>query len=112
MPKIKSLLFKQAPRRDQKLETQHSSAEADNALLTLTPRHEIRRPAQSALIAQPQSSGHAALFAVDDNGPVSVDSLAKFLDRASQWSPDAGVLDKQSKKGVVTRAATEGLRES
>ncbi|MEI6572419.1 MAG: transglycosylase SLT domain-containing protein [Alphaproteobacteria bacterium] len=112
MPKIKSLLFKQAPQRDQKLEAQPDAAEADDDLLTLTPRREIRLPAQSAPMTQPQSSGQTARFSVDDNGPVSVDSLAKFLDRASQWSPDAGALDQQSKKGVVTRAATEGLRQS
>ena len=112
VPKNYSLLLKQAPQRDQKLEEQPSATEADDTPLTLTPRREIRLPAQSAPMSHPQSSARAARFSIDDNGPVSVDSLAKFLDRASQWSPDAGALDQQSKTGVVTRAATDGLRYS
>jgi hypothetical protein len=112
VPKINSLLQKQLPQRDQTVETQTSTAKADDTPLTLTPRREIRLPAQSAPMANPPSNAQAARFSVDDNGPVSVDSLAKFLDRASQWSPDAGALDQQSKTGAVTRAATDGLRHS
>lgn len=111
-PKNNSLLLKQLPQRDQTLEAQTGAAETDDEPITLTPRREIRLPAQSVPMTNPPSSAQAARFSVDDNGPVSVDSLAKFLDRASQWSTDAGALDQQSKKGVVTRAATEGLRQS
>jgi hypothetical protein len=41
--------------------------------------------------------------------PVSVDSLAKFLDSASKWSPDPGKMDTQAQKGVAFRDAYEGI---
>jgi hypothetical protein len=42
--------------------------------------------------------------------PLPVDALAKFLDTASQWLPDAGALNEQAQKGVISRAATDGTR--
>jgi hypothetical protein len=46
------------------------------------------------------------------NAPVAVDSLAKFLDTASQWLPDAGALNEQASKGAISRSATDGLHSS
>lgn len=46
----------------------------------------------------------------EGDAPVSVDSLAKFLDAASKWSPDPGVLQEQAQHGVTSRNAFEGLR--
>ncbi len=114
MPKVKSLLQKQLPLREQRLEDQGSNLESasQDSSVAFAPRREIRLPSQLAPTADAQSGAPPASFSLDDNGPVSVDSLAKFLDRASQWSTDAGTLDQQSQKGVVTRAATEGLRHS
>jgi hypothetical protein len=114
IPQLNSLLQKQLPQRDLGAENQGDALEGStqDSRLTFIPRREIRLSAPSAPMAIPQSGAPAASFSLEDNGPVSVDSLAKFLDRASQWSPDAGALDQQSKKGVVTRAATDGLRQS
>lgn len=114
LPKINSLLQKQMPQLDQTLENQPIDLEAgtENASLSFTPRRELRTQSQSFAVTPSQTSGPAANFTIDDNSPVSVDSLAKFLDRASQWSTDAGQLEQQSKKGVLTRAATEGLKQS
>jgi len=46
----------------------------------------------------------------EGDAPVSVDSLAKFLDAASKWSPDPGALQKQAQHGLTARNAFEGLR--
>ena len=114
MPKIKTLLQKQTPQTDQSFVEQsvNFNSGTENYSLSFTPRREVRMSTQSAASSPSQSNAPAAQFSIEDQGPVSVDSLAKFLDRASQWSPDAGALDQQSKKGVVTRAATDGLRQS
>jgi hypothetical protein len=114
IPKIKTLLQKQAPQIDQTLSEQSAdlTSRAENTPLSFAPRREIRTPTQTTAAMSSQSNAPAAQFNVEEQGPVSVDSLAKFLDRASQWSPDAGSLDQQSKKGVMTRAATDGLRQS
>ena len=45
----------------------------------------------------------------DDASPVSIDSLAKFLDSASKWSADPGKMEEQAQKGVASRDASEGL---
>lgn len=111
--KLKTLLPKDAPSLDQALENlaDKSGDGSHDSSLSFTPRREIRGQSQTLSSVTAQSNGPAARFSLDDNAPVSVDSLAKFLDHASQWSTDAGMLEQQSKKGVVTRAATEGLRQ-
>ncbi len=48
--------------------------------------------------------------AFEGEAPVSVDSLAKFLDAASKWSPDPGALQEQAQHGVTARNAFDGLR--
>ena len=111
--KLKSLLPKDAPSLDQSIEnlTDKSVDRSNDSSLSFTPRREIREQSQARSSIAAQSNGPAARFSLDDNASVSVDSLAKFLDQASQWSTDAGMLEQQSKKGIMTRAATEGLRQ-
>ena len=113
--KLKSVLQKALPQADQTLQDFANDDEgdaSDNRIVSFAPRREIRAPLSALQESASPSSAPAARFSVDENGPVSVDSLAKFLDRASQWSTDAGALEQQSQKGVMTRAATDGLRSS
>lgn len=89
----------------QSAESTPSATTAMPSPKTLPKTPVVRLPQQ-----QPAPAPVDPPMAAQGDAPVSVDTLAKFLDRASQWSTDAGSLDLQSKKGVMTRAATEGLR--
>ena len=111
--KLKTLLEKDASTLNQTFEntTNDLFLDRNETTTSFTARREIRSQSEVLTSVTAQFNGPTANFSLDENSPVSVDSLAKFLDRASQWSTDAGMLEQQSEKGVVTRAATEGLRK-
>ena len=87
---------------------------ADSQTAVFMPRREQRMPANLINNAQAQPAEPVApsTFSVDEQNPITVDSLAKFLDSASKWSMDSGAIQNQSTKGAVTREATDGLRQS
>jgi hypothetical protein len=59
--------------------------------------------------AAPQPAPTNAPMANDNEAPVSVDSLAKFLDSASKWSADPGKMNEQAQKGLTSRDASDGV---
>ena len=87
---------------------------AETQTAVYMPRREQRISTSLANTPQSQAAEQAAPanFSVDDQNPISVDSLAKFLDSASKWNTDAGAIQNQTTKGAVARAATDGLRSS
>jgi hypothetical protein len=64
-----------------------------------------------AMPAAPVVAPTPAPSATEDAAPVSVDSLAKFLDTASKWTADPGKMHEQAQKGVASRDASEGLQQ-
>jgi len=73
-----------------------------------------RKPFNAKAPAMPQAPvtpSAPATSTTDDAAPVSVDSLAKFLDTASKWSADPGKMHDQAQKGVASRDASEGLQQ-
>jgi len=87
------------------------------AQMITTPQKQVvvatRTPSTPKAPAMPASN--AALpsptpTAPEDTAPLSVDSLAKFLDSASKWSADPQKMQEQAQKGVDSRDASEGLQ--
>ena len=70
-------------------------------------------PAAPTMPATASSPAPASATAApsDEASPISVDSLAKFLDSASKWSADPGKMQEQAQKGVVSRDASEGIHQ-
>ena len=78
---------------------------------TNTPIYQARRPSRDEMqLPSSEALPASQMPMFEGEAPVSVDSLAKFLDAASKWSPDPGALQEQAKNGVTARNAFDGLR--
>ena len=76
-----------------------------------TPIYQPRRASRGEVQFQAFDANPAYQMPIfEGEAPVSVDSLAKFLDAASKWSPDPGALQEQAQHGVTARNAFDGLR--
>lgn len=76
-----------------------------------TPIYQPRRASRGEVQLQASDAYPTYQMPVfEGEAPVSVDSLAKFLDAASKWSPDPGALQEQAQHGVTARNAFDGLR--
>ena len=76
-----------------------------------TPIYQPRRASRGEVQLQASDANPAYQMPMfEGEAPVSVDSLAKFLDAASKWSPDPGALQEQAQHGVTARNAFDGLR--
>ncbi len=64
-------------------------------------------PRAAAASAPPATT--SAPMVNEADAPVSVDSLAKFLDSASKWSADPGKMNEQAQKGLTSRDASDGI---
>lgn len=76
-----------------------------------TPLYQPRRASRGE-VQLPSADAYPAyqMPVFEGEAPVSVNSLAKFLDAASKWSPDPGALQEQAQHGVTARNAFDGLR--
>ena len=72
-------------------------------VMPATPRSGTASAQAAAASAPPPNAGDA---------PISVDSLAKFLDSASKWSADPGKMNEQAQKGLTSRDASDGVHSA
>ena len=75
-------------------------------------------PPSGKITSAALGSSHAAIGAASpestaptaDAPPISVDSLARFLDGASKWTTDPGLQNGTGQKSMTNREATDGAR--
>jgi hypothetical protein len=92
------------------------SSELQSIMTNWNQTGKSAQPPKSAMTASHLQVGinnvQSAYPSATQQSAVPVDTLAKFLDSASHWLPEAGAVTEEVQKGAITRQATDGLKSS